>query len=108
MEAIKEIQETVDLARKDMPTGVATKIMKKCQDVYEKIANLHTIQCVRIWSAEGTHLEKTERAYIVEECSEDTWRHEKGRHNTSFEDVLDAAMMPPSARHWTLPCIIEN
>ena len=56
MEHITAIQELVDQHKQEMPTGVATALMQKCQDAYDAQPKLYKLT----WTMVDSH------AHVVE------------------------------------------
>ena len=102
MEHIEQIQEIVDENKQQMPTGVATAIMKSCQDAYQALPKLYKVKTVVV-TLIGGELQHHEEPVIVEECNMEEWMGITYRRSTSLRQVIIYKKMPKEALHWAFP-----
>eukprot|EP00966_Prymnesium_polylepis_P254518 5881070-Prymnesium_polylepis.1 len=66
MEHITAIQELVDEHKQEMPTGVATALMQKCQEAYDAQPKLYKVSCAIVGNDKDDNIFHETQTLIVE------------------------------------------
>lgn len=89
-DALSAIQETVDIHRTQMPTGVTTTLMEQCQKAYQALPNLYKVHYHQVDAVAKGKVDLTPCVQIVEE--ETT---EKVPWPVTWHWVLGTGLIPP-------------
>jgi hypothetical protein len=110
MEHITAIQELVDQHKQEMPTGLATALMQKCQEAYHAQPTLYKVSCAIVGNDKNDNLNHETQTFIVEAidalgeyCTEYTLRH-----GISHGKMPYHGLMPEQWLQKSTPFVVEN
>lgn len=92
MDHIRNIQELIDENRESIPTGVATDVMRECQNAYQALPKLWKIYYVELTAAGKNKIHEDPKARIIEEDFDTS-------SQIYWADVISSGKIPPEDKH---------
>ena len=114
MEHITAIQELVDQHKQEMPTGLATALMQKCQEAYDAQPTLYKVSCAIVGNDKDDNLNHETQTFIVEAIDAGvgyyTEYNSDGtlRHRISCGKMPYHGLVPEQWLQKSMPFVVEN
>eukprot|EP00966_Prymnesium_polylepis_P011204 257965-Prymnesium_polylepis.1 len=113
MEQITAIQELVDEHKQEMPTGVATALMQKCQEAYTTMSKLYKVSCAIVGNDKDDNLNHETQTFLVEavDAPEYYTEYENDgtvRHRISHGKMPYHGLMPEKWLQKSRPFVVES